>query len=917
MFGRRKRPDADRRARAITIPASFGSLMTSLVAIHRSATIPRHKLALGQRLPTCSRGRGRCVHLVGLIGLILFAVPTATAADFDEARNAYYSGDYDRCVELTRAEVERGIWNDFWSRQLMQALMAQGRHEDACAVYEEVVVKFGKSIPLRMLAARAYRFSGDSETARRLLDEIPQLVDRAPWQYSDRENLLAIGRYLLERGVDAREVLETYYDRVLRSDGKYVAAHVAIAELALDKADYQEAVKSLDKALELRPEDPHVHYLLSRAWSASDRKKANAYLNAALDLNPVHADSLLLHARNLIDAEEYAAALAVVEEVFEINPDHSTGWALRAAIAHLQGNYREEGEYRARALSTWKTNAEVDYVIGTTLSKHYRFSEGVLYQRRALKLNSNFLPAKFQLAQDLLRVGQDEEGWSVVDEVSQTDKYNVVAYNLKTLQARLRNFTTLEAPGLIVRMDTREAAIYGPQVLGLLQAAHRQLTDKYEHELERPVTVEIFPQQSDFAIRTFGLPGGAGFLGVCFGSLITANSPASQGDQPSNWESVLWHEYCHVVTLQKTNNRMPRWLSEGISVYEELQRDPSWGQSLNPTYKDMLLGEDFVPLSQLSGAFLKPKSALHLQFAYFESMLAVRYLVERHGRPRLLRLLDDLGLGRTMEEAFAERYGDQAALDEDFQKFIRELASEFLPETEFDADVIPQRASPEELEQWLDDHPASYPGWQRLARLRIERRDWPAAEKAAQRLLELYPRDAAPGGALDMLAGIARGQEDLSAERQYLEQIVQASSDHLPALRRLLANCRKAQDWPGLAQAARRLLAVQPLLPDGHEGLALALRQQDRLADAAGSLRALQELEPMDPAGLHFSLAESLAASNKLEQARLEVLRALEYSPRYREAQRLLVDLYQRRNPTVSIPVNPPDRGRPPRIPRP
>ena len=33
--------------------------------------------------------------------------------------------------------------------------------------------------------------------------------------------------------------------------------------------------------------------------------------------------------------------------------------------------------------------------------------------------------------------------------------------------------------------------------------------------------MEIFPQQKDFAIRTFGLPGGAGFLGVCFGTVVT------------------------------------------------------------------------------------------------------------------------------------------------------------------------------------------------------------------------------------------------------------------------------------------------------------------------------------------------------------------------------------------------------------
>ena len=41
--------------------------------------------------------------------------------------------------------------------------------------------------------------------------------------------------------------------------------------------------------------------------------------------------------------------------------------------------------------------------------------------------------------------------------------------------------------------------------------------------------VEIFPQRKEFAVRTFGLPGADGLLGVCFGRVITANSPAVAG----------------------------------------------------------------------------------------------------------------------------------------------------------------------------------------------------------------------------------------------------------------------------------------------------------------------------------------------------------------------------------------------------
>ena len=184
-------------------------------------------------------------------------------------------------------------------------------------------------------------------------------------------------------------------------------------------------------------------------------------------------------------------------------------------------------------------------------------------------------------------------------------------------------------------MDAREADLYGPRVLALLKRAQKTLCEKYGVTLPGPVIVEIFPQKKEFAVRTFGLPGADGLLGVCFGRVITANSPASQGEHPSNWEAVLWHEFCHVVTLSKTHNKMPRWLSEGISVYEEGQQDPAWGRALNPQFRAMILGDDLTPLSQLSAAFLAPKSALHLQFAYFESALAVEFLVAavRPARP--------------------------------------------------------------------------------------------------------------------------------------------------------------------------------------------------------------------------------------------------------------------------------------------
>ncbi len=108
--------------------------------------------------------------LLALIVLLLGASAT-WAADLDEARALFDKGDYDACIEMTKAEVERGIWHDGWSKLLMRSLMTKGQYSEAAEVYSKVAEKFSASLSLRMLAAEALRFSGKHAEARGALPD--------------------------------------------------------------------------------------------------------------------------------------------------------------------------------------------------------------------------------------------------------------------------------------------------------------------------------------------------------------------------------------------------------------------------------------------------------------------------------------------------------------------------------------------------------------------------------------------------------------------------------------------------------------------------------------------------------------------------------------------------------------------------
>lgn len=806
------------------------------------------------------------------------------ASDQEDAQNHFRTGNYKACIDIAKAQVEKGVWNDVWPRILIEAFLTTGQYEEALASYEKALELYPDNIRLRLLGVRVYRHNNDALKAEAQLEYLDQLLARAPWRLNSRSDLVPLGEYFLQRGEDPKQVLKICYDQALKSDPKSLEALVATAKMALDKNDSKVAAQALEKAVKIDQADPEIHYLLAKTWSSSDSKKATLHMTQSLELNSSYLPSLIYQSEMQMSSEDYASAIATLDRVEEVNSNLPLLWALRAAIAHLTGRYEDEGEFRKKALKPWSLNPEVDYTIGKHLSMHYRFSESVTYQQRALKMKADYVPAVTQLAQDLLRLGDTDAGWPLVDAVRKSDPYDVTIFNLKQLQSQLQKFATLEAPGFVVRMDSREAAVYGTEVLQLLSEARETLTKKYQVQLEEPIFVEIFPKQKEFAIRTFGMPGGEGFLGVCFGRLITANSPAAL-NVDSNWKSVLWHEYCHVVTLQKSKNKMPRWLSEGISVYEERQHHPTWGQSMDRTYRSMILGEDFVPMSKLSGAFLQPKTPMHLQFAYYEASLAIEFWIEKYGISTLVKLLDDLSIGMPANEALKRAPGSLELLDKDFQEFAFAKANAYGAGVDLSQPTTEER---ENMPDWLAAHAESYLALYTRCRSLITAKKWTDALEIAEELKTLLPDDGSDEGGYAMLATIHRGLENKEQERSAWANLAERSSDCRQALMRLIELDTERADWSAVSQWCERMIEIDPLRSDVQLARARASERIDAHQLAAKALSASIELDPVDPAGLHYRLAKSLYQLERLNEAKRHVLMALEESPRFMEALELL-----------------------------
>jgi tetratricopeptide (TPR) repeat protein len=811
----------------------------------------------------------------------------------------FRTGQYEQCLESSKKAVEENLYGPDWGILKARSLTALGQYDEAASAIDDALRQDPTSIRLSQEAYNAYRQVGRNETAMQMLMRVYRIATSRRQMGVQPVELVALGDALLQLGGEPKVIMSEFYNRAIQADPNCREAYLAAGALAIAKQDYDLAAQQYRKALERFGDEPDAHYGLAQAFYQSDREAMMRSIDAALVINPKHAPSLILLAEHLIDCEDYQGATKTLQKVIDVNPWHPQAWAYRSMLALMANDPNAAKEHRSKALKFWTTNPEVDYLIGRKLSQRYWFLEGSSHQYQSLAFDPTYLPAKAQLSEDMLRLGQEQRGWELAEEVHRQDPYNVNAYNLVSLKDNMAKLRTIKADGLVVRMDPVEADVYGDRIVRLLQQASDELCRKYSFKLDAPVTVELFANQQDFAVRTFGMPGGDGYLGVCFGHVITANSPKIE--RPANWEATLWHEFVHVITLNLTKNKMPRWFSEGISVYEEWKHSPTWGQQMTPQYRTMILGEDLTPVGQLSSAFMSPKTPTHLQFAYYESALVIEFLVDKYGMSSLKAILADLGNGREINDAISQRAAPIGKFEEQFTTYARKRAEALAPGVDWEepAKDTVNPADPQAISQWLDKHPNSYWALNLQAESFIAEQRWQEAKAPLEKLISLYPQNAGDGNPYVLLAGVHRRLDETDQECLVLSKLAAIATDVPDVYRRLTEIETERKDWKQVLENSNRFLSVYPMLPAIYNRMGRAAEELGQDEPAIDSYRRLLLLDPADPVDVNYRLA-LLLQNRDPAAAKRHVLKALSDAPRFRQAHQLLLKMEQEKDPATS-----------------
>ena len=811
----------------------------------------------------------------------------------EQTLGLYYTGQYSEAEDYGERVISNNIQDPTVASAVIDSELALGKYAEAADTAAEAAGSFEGYIPIQVKAIETLRLAGRTDEAKALLDGLDALAKTVTPKTLNATELTGLGRAALLMGAEPKMVHANFFQKARRAEPDNMDAALAAGQLAIDKGDYALAAGMLGEARSKIGPMPDIMYLLALAHSPSDREKAEELIDLALDRNERHVPSMLLRAEHAFDAEKYDLTRDLLTEAREINPNHPRAWALEAAIGYILDKTSEGEAARESALKPWATNPDVDFLIGTKLSQKRRFDEGSDFLRRALEFDPKHSGARKVLGQNLLRLGKEKEGWELLAQAQASDKYDVELFNLMLLHDELEKFETIETDGFKVRMMPDEAAVYGARVVQVLEDAHQSLCDKYGFTPLEKVVVDFFPDQQDFAVRMLGMPGGLGIVGACFGNVVAMNSPGSAGAMGTNWESTLWHEYCHTITLGATRNRIPRWYTEGISVYEEQQRDSACGHKMNSQFRERILADGgLIPIADLSSALTAFNDPETISFAYYQSSVLVEYMVKTFGATAIKRTLADLRSNADVERTLAKRMTKLSSLEAGFAKYARAKAKKVGPRADWakPEDEIAMQRDPAGVANLLKKKPNNI--WALIIHSNhlLAEREWQEAKAPAKKLISLYPEYIGAGNGYAALARACRNLEDYDGEREALEQLAKRDADAGDAFLRLIELGLEDERWPLVQKSAQRQLALNPLLRDPHRALGLAAQAQGRADDAIRAFQSLLALDPVNPADAHYRLAQ-LHLDSDPKSAKRHALQAIEEAPRFRSAHRLLLAL--------------------------
>jgi tetratricopeptide (TPR) repeat protein len=834
-----------------------------------------------------------------LFALVLLGITqlgyAATDLRLEQIQALRLAGDYATAIERVQTELAVEPDSVPLLNQLGELRLETGELEAASTRFRQALELHG---PDRLMAqlnlAQIHRQRGEWQQAEILWHDVRQAYQTEP-SLSARD-LFAIASATRHLGRSDPRLFKDavqLFDQASRKDPSYLDAGIALGELLLEKYNNQEAAVVFKEMLEINDKHPRALLGLARSQHFDYSSEAVTTALRALLINPNLVPTRVFMARLFIELGQFSDARHEARHALKVNPVSLEALTMLAVVNHLERNTDRFETIERQVLDLNPLYAEFYATLADLAAQNRLYQDAEKFARRAVQLDPLSWRGYGLLGMNQFRLGQIEAGRANLERSFNGDPYNVWIKNTLQLADTFKDYALIDRGKFRVILHEQEDALLNEYIHDLAAQAYQYLKTRYRHEPDIPIRVELYPDHADFSVRSVGLAG-VGLLGVCFGPVVAMDSPAARPRSAFNWGSTLWHELAHVFHLSMTANRVPRWFSEGLAVYEERNARPGWGGDVTPDFLLAYLDGQLLPVSQLNNGFVRPSYPEQVIHSYFQASLVFEFIEQRWGFDVIRASLNDYRDSKNPDTVLLQQLQlDSDALDAAFDDYLQTRYATALRALSKDLEPDPQTGPADPSEQVTVETalPDKYFDQLKLGQLLYEQGDLELAELFLQKAQQLFPEYAGDDSSYWLLASLYLQQEKFPQAEAQLEQLVAINAEHYPAQLELAKLRAQRGDRAAAAAALEDAVYIYPYDLELHQDLASYQTALGNWDAVARERRALLALDPVDKAEAYYQLAWAYARAGNRSSAREQILYALEIAPNYHRAQELLLAL--------------------------
>jgi tetratricopeptide (TPR) repeat protein len=670
------------------------------------------------------------------------------------------------------------------------------------------------------------------------------------------------------------------FQRAMTSSPADAAAKIRWGDLFADSHQNAEAMNIYREVLAEEPGNAFA--LLGAARVLVDRFEdaANSYLQPLIEGTAYNdgalVGALLLVAQVALENNRYDEAEDALNQAESIIEDNEWPllevYALRAAADLL--NNVDSGKWTELALAE---NPHYGGIYATpahfyVITRRYR--DAIDLYQKAVDTEPGLASAHEELGINLLRDNQMTRARKHLEIAYGEDPFSPKAVNSLRLMDSYSDFrltddrpeTTGGVP-ITLRLHKSETAAIAPYAIELTRNSMAVFTKRYGFALREPVIIEMYPDHEDFAVRTAGMPG-LGILGATFGYVIAMDSPSGRPPHQFQWGTTLWHEMAHVFTLEASDHLVPRWYSEGVSVFEEWRSGPNPGVRIPMSVYNAMRDDRFLPVANLDEGFLRPTYEEQVIVSYMQAGLVCDFIDRHYGEKALRDILFAFRDGLKTVAAI------ESVLDISTSEFDKEFANFVARE---------HGAVLEQLDDW--HHTQTEIG------NKIAAEEWQEAAELARQLIAIIPQYVEADSPYLVLARAQRELGEQTAARDSLETFWRNGGYDPASLKRLAQWFADDGHNAHAIEVMQSINLVDPLDQELHGTLGDMLLESGQAENALREFEIALALEPHDMATAWYRLAQAHYELGNIEASQEHLLQALDVAPNFRQAQRLLLKL--------------------------